>query len=106
MKIRWIAKAANNKSATTLTGAAVVGVVATAVLTARAALKAAKQLEGRELTPEEKTQDVWKMYIPAGVSAVATVACIMRANELNRSRCTALLTAYILDPFVTRNQVN
>lgn len=79
-----------------------VGVVATALSTAKATTKAIDILElerqekGEELTTSEKIKKVGPAYIPAVITGVATVACIFGANVLNQKHQAALMSAYAL----------
>lgn len=86
-----------------LTGAAVVGVIATAVLTARATSKALELLEEerRRNEPEgyfpewtDYIRIVWRPYLPAGIVCVTSIACIIGANSIHAHRTAALLGAY------------
>lgn len=89
-------------SATILTCIGAAGVVGTAVLTAKAAVKASKILEeaeekkGEELTTIETIRTVGLNYIPAAVAGVSTIACIFGANVLNKRRQASLASAYAL----------
>ena len=79
-----------------------VGVVATAVMTAKATPKALERLDqaenekGEELTKFEKVVVAGPAYIPAVVVGVSTVACIFGANALNKRQQAALMSAYAL----------
>ena len=89
-------------SATILTCIGAAGVVGTAVLTAKAAVKASKILEeakeekSEELTAVEAIKTVGLNYIPAAVVGVSTIACIFGANVLNKRRQASLASAYAL----------
>jgi hypothetical protein len=39
---------------------------------------------------------IWKLYIPAGVSAVTTIACIVGANRIDAKKTLAAQTAFAL----------
>lgn len=77
-----------------------IGVVATAVLTAKETpkalevLRAAKEEKGEELTTTEKVVTAAPAYIPAIVTGAATIACIFGANVLNKHQQAALMSAY------------
>lgn len=79
-------------SPTILTCAGAVGVVATAVLTAKAATKASKILEqakaekGEKLTALEAINATLPVYLPAILSGAATITCIFGANILNHKK--------------------
>ena len=89
-------------SATILTCAGGVGVVATAVLTAKATPKAmrlleeAKEAKGEDLTNLEKIQAAGVAYIPPLLVGVSTIACIFGANALNKRQQASLTSAYAL----------
>lgn len=87
-----------------LTALGVSGVITTSYLTSKAAFAAAEVIrKHEELNPpsedpkerlKERTKLVWKLYIPAGVSGVVTVSCILGASRVGNSRTTAAVTAY------------
>jgi Family of unknown function (DUF6353) len=109
----------SNNSTTLLSGAAVIGVVATAILAVRATPNAyAKLAEARDdkamqdpkyadpdnppvfyeasLTPLETVKVAWKFYVPAGVAGCCTIACIIGSNQIGLRRNAAMLGAYTL----------
>lgn len=85
-----------------LTVIGAVGVVATAVMSAKATPKAIELLEeaeaekGEELTLTEKAMTAAPAYIPALGIGVATLVCIFGANVLNMKQQAALTSAYAL----------
>ena len=89
-----------------LTGIGVVGVLSTAYLTGHASIKAMRILDHEEkilvvarepeLTPKEKVQKVWKLYIPAVSTGLLTVTCIIAANRIGNRRAAAIAVAYSL----------
>ena len=87
-------------SPTILTCVGAVGVVATAVVTAKITPKALSLLEqaeeekGEELTKKEKFKVAAPVFIPAAVVGGATISCIFGSNILNKKRQAALVTAY------------
>ena len=89
-------------SATILTITGTVGVVATSILTAKAAVKASKIIEeaeqekGEKLTVRESVETVWTMFVPPVVAGVSTIACIFGANILNKRQQASLISAYAL----------
>lgn len=89
-------------SSTILSCIGAVGVVFTAALTAKAAVKASKILEeaeedkGAKLTVTETVKVVGLRYIPAVVVGVSTIACIFGANILNKRQQASLASAYAL----------
>lgn len=88
-------------SPTILTCLGSIGVVATAVLTSKAAIKATEllaeaEIDKREdLTILETVAVAGPSYIPAVLMGTATIACIFGANALNARQQAALTSAYI-----------
>ena len=108
---RWMRSAGrsmNQNSPTILSGIAVAGVLSTAYLAAKATLKASERIKNIETVPlhedsdefklsnKEKIQLCWKYYIPAGASGIATVSCIIGANQIGLRRHAAMVGAYTL----------
>lgn len=89
-------------SATLLTIAGGVGVVATAVTAVKATPKAlrlldeAKEEKGEDLTKLETVKIAGPAYIPSVVIGVATITCIFSANALNKRQQAAVTSAYAL----------
>lgn len=86
-----------------LTGIGIAGMVTTTVLAVKATPKALEligqrkyELETDKLTPIETVKVAWKPYIPAAVTGVASVACLIGASSVNARRNAALATAYQL----------
>lgn len=87
-----------------LTGIGIAGMITTTVLAVKATPKALVLLEdaefdkkdetGEELTVPEKIKVCWKCYIPAAVTGIASVTCIIGASSVNAKRSAALATAY------------
>jgi hypothetical protein len=95
---------------TLLTGAAITGTVATAVLTGQASLKAARLIdaarleahdydsEGKgdpeaDLSKTQKVKLVGTLYLPAVGVGLTTITCIVVANRLSAKRVAALALA-------------
>ncbi len=78
------------------------GVIATAILTAKETPKAMKILEQKKaekkenLTVIETVKAVAPCYVPAVVSGLMTVACIMGASVLSKKQQAAITSAYAL----------
>ena len=93
-----------NNSASILTGLGVVGVIGTAVVTAKLTPKALDILEEREkfkqdnyghsLTRFEKVLAVTPTYMPAILIGLATCSCIIGSNRINQIRQASLMSAY------------
>ena len=109
--LRQIGQAANKNSPSILSAAAVAGVAATAILTGKAAIRARDHLNDvyaakvlslpdgempQDLTRAEVIQATWKIYTPTAVTAAATIACIIGANQIGLRRQAAMFGAYTL----------
>lgn len=86
-----------------LTGVGITGMVGTTVMAVKATPKALELLdkvkeehEGEKVPPVEVVKATWKLYIPAVVTGVASIACLVKANSISTRRNAALLTAYNL----------
>ena len=103
-----------------LTGIGIAGLLATTVLAVKATPKALKCIDeekkkqndilledakakGEEiceqitnLKPIDVVKVTWKCYIPAAVTGLGSVACIIGASSVNAKRNAALATAYAL----------
>lgn len=97
---------ASKHSPEILTGIGIAGMITTTVLAVRATPKALSLIDQKktelEIEPEEKLTPVetvkatWKCYIPAAITCVTSVACLIGANSVNARRNAALATAYNL----------
>lgn len=109
--LRSTGRTINSNSTTILSATAVAGVIATAVLAARATrrIEIVIQSDRTEALPTElyhtgldkkrikaHVQYFWRDYIPPVVSGMATIACIIGANQIGLRRQAALLGAYTL----------
>lgn len=89
-------------ASTILTCVGAVGVVATAVVTAKETPKAlslleeAKNEKGEELTKWEKVKIAGPAYIPAVITGAATIACVFGSNVISRHQQATLMSAYAL----------
>lgn len=86
-----------------LTIIAVGGVIGTGIFAQRGTIKAMqivknieKDSDADKLTTKEVIQATWKCYIPAGLTAAATIACIIAATTIGYRRYAALTGAYTL----------
>ena len=87
-----------------LTGLGVVGVATTAVLAAKATPKALELLQekdeykqeayGEPLTKFEKVLAMAPAYIPAVLTGLATVSCIVGMNRVSYTKQASLISAY------------
>lgn len=102
-----------------LTGIGIAGMISTVVLAVKATPKAMELIEEEKkfkekeahegdifteedernafnLTPIETVKAAWKPYIPAAITGIASVACLIGANSVHVRRNAALATAYQL----------
>ena len=86
-----------------LTGIGITGMVASTVLAVKATPKALMLIEEQKikldtdkLTPIETVKAAWKPYIPAALTGVVSVSCIIGASTVNAKRNAALATAYTI----------
>lgn len=93
----------SKRSPEILTGIGIAGMITTTVLAVRATPKALQLIEEKknddwvdELSPLEVVKTAWKPYVPAAVTGVASVACLIGASSVNAKRNAALATVYKL----------
>lgn len=93
-----------------LTGIGIAGMVATTILAVKATPKAIRLIEEekqrifqddpygdfKELSKVEVIKTTWKCYIPAVVTGVTSIGCLIGASSVNSRRTAALATAYNL----------
>ncbi|MCM1578730.1 MAG: DUF6353 family protein [Ruminococcus sp.] len=86
-----------------LTGLGIIGMISAGVMAATATPKAMTLMEERKKEHEteklgktETVKTVWKCYIPAGITAAVSAACIIGASSVNLRRNAALAAAYTL----------
>ena len=89
-----------------LSSAAIAGVVSTSYLAARATLQAAERIRAKEFTagphedPKKRIKErvgyCWTLYIPAGVSGLMTIGCIVGTTKIGNKRAVAAQAAFIL----------
>lgn len=86
-----------------LTGIGVAGMIATTVMAVKATPKAILLINEKEvelgeekLAPADIVKTTWKCYIPATVTGVMSIACIVGASSVNARRNAALVTAYTI----------
>lgn len=86
-----------------LMGMGIAGMITTTVLAVKATPKAIQlmdirkeELEVDELPPVEVVKTTWKCYVPAVISGVVSIACLIGSNSVNAKRNAALATAYKL----------
>lgn len=89
-----------------LTSLGIAGMITTTVLAVKATPKALDLIAeaeeekteeyGEELTKVEVVKAAWKPYVPAAVTGITSIACLIGANSVNAKRNAALATAYNL----------
>lgn len=91
-----------------LTALGITGMVTTTVLAVKATPKALNEIKKKEqaaceeagtdviLSNADKVKACWKCYIPAAVTGVASIACLIGASSVNSKRNAVLATAYKL----------
>lgn len=89
-----------------LTGIGIAGMITTTILAVKATPKALELIENKQkelypdstqkLTPVETVKTTWKCYVPAAVTGVTSIACLIGASSVNVRRNAALATAYNL----------
>lgn len=100
--VRQVTVFCKRNSATILTVMGGAGVIATAIMAAKATPKAltmvekVKEEKNGEVTVFETIRVTAPVYIPTVVTGVATVACIFGANVLNKRKQASLVSAYAL----------
>ena len=94
---------ASKHSPEILTGLGIAGMVTTTVLAVKATPKAMRLLEEKkeqehkkELTPMEAVKTAWKPYVPAAVTGVVSIGCLVGSTHVSARRNAALAAAYQL----------
>lgn len=93
-----------------LTGIGIAGMIGTTVMAVKATPKALTLIAEEEtrrgnehkLTIIEVTKVAWKPYIPAAITGIASIACLIGANSTHLKRNAALATAYTLSETALR----
>ena len=100
--VKRVTTSISKRSPEILTGIGIAGMVTAGVLAVKATPKAMLLLEEAEkeknepLTKMEVVKTAWKPYIPAAVTAMASVTCLIGASSVNLRRNAALTAAYKL----------
>lgn len=86
-----------------LMGMGITGMITTTVLAVKATPKAIMliddkrdELEVESLAPIDVIKATWKCYIPAAITGVVSIGCLIGSNSVNAKRNAALATAYKL----------
>ena len=100
---KGVGRALKKRSPELLTGIGIGGMLTTTFLAVKATPKALLLIEqekdklGEEkLTPVETVKATWLCYIPAAITGVVSVICLIGASATNSRRNAALATAYTL----------
>lgn len=113
MKLKHITKSLwsgmKRRSPEILTGVGIAGMVGTTIMAVRATPKAIllineKEVELRveKLTVKETVKTTWKCYIPAAITGVSSIACLIGASSVNARRNAAIATAYTISESALR----
>ena len=97
----------SKRSPEILTGLGIAGMISTTVLAVRATPKALDLIARAEdkkfdnghenkLTVSEKMKIAWKPYIPAAITGIASISCIIGASSVHAKRNAAIAAAYNL----------
>ena len=89
-----------------LTGIGIAGMITSGILAVRATPKALLLIEAKhtelglehdeKLPPAEVVKATWKCYIPAAVTSLTSIICLVGASSVSARRTAALATAYKL----------
>ena len=108
--IKGIKASVSRHSPEILTGIGIAGMVTTTILAVKATPKAIKLIEAEKqakhvdaLSPVDTVKTVWKCYIPAAMTGVSSIACLIGSNAINAKRNAALTTVYTLSE-MARNE--
>ena len=108
--IKGIKASISRHSPEILTGIGIAGMVTTTILAVKATPKALKLIEAEKrakhvdaLSPVDTVKTVWKCYIPAAMTGVSSIACLIGSNAINAKRNAALTTVYTLSE-MARNE--
>ena len=97
----------SKRSPEILTGLGIAGMISTTVLAVQATPKALDLIaraedkkfdngHGNKLTISEKMKVAWKPYIPAAITGIASISCIIVACSVHAKRNAAIAAAYNL----------
>ena len=100
--LKDIPKILKRHSPELLTGIGIAGMIFTTISAVKATPKALQLVdereikEGKRLTNSEIIKTTWKCYVPAAVTGVCSVGCLIGASSVNARRNAALATAYTI----------
>jgi hypothetical protein len=102
--------AAAKRSPEILLGFGIAGMITTTILAVKATPKALSLIEEEkqkqdtdELPPVEVVKVTWKCYIPAGVTCVVSLGCLIGSCSVSHRRNAMLATAYSLSEATFRD---
>ena len=108
--IKGIKASISRHSPEILTGIGIAGMVTTTILAVKATPKAIKLIEAEKqakhvdaLSPVDTIKTVWKCSIPAAMTGVSSIPCLIGSNAINAKRNAALTTVYTLSE-MARNE--
>lgn len=89
-------KAVKSNAPEILTALGISGLATTSYLAAKGGYKAAQKMSDKapDLPIKEQAKIQWKCYVPAALSGLATVTCIVGAGRSNGRRTAAAVAAY------------
>lgn len=100
--LKDIPKILKKHSPELLTGIGIAGMICTTISAVKATPKAVRLVdekeikEGKRLTNSEIVKVTWKCYVPAAVTGICSVGCLIGASSVNAKRNAALATAYTI----------
>lgn len=107
--IKSTQKSIKKHSPEILTGIGIAGMIASTIMAVRATPKALQLIEEKKeetqrhsLTVMDTIEASWKCYVPATVTGVMSVICLIGASSVNLKRNAALATAYTISETAMR----
>lgn len=107
--VQGVGKTLKRRSPEILTGIGIAGMIVTTVSAVRATPKALQLVdereikEGKRLTNGEIIKTTWKYYVPATVTGICSIACLVGASSVNLKRNAALATACTISETALRD---
>lgn len=100
--LKGVPKFLKKESPKILTSIGIAGMIITTITAVKATPKALQLVDEREikdgkrLTTKEVVKTTWKCYMPATVTGVCSIACLVGASSVSAKRNAALATAYAI----------
>lgn len=107
--LKEIPKIFRRHSPEILTGIGIAGMIVTTITAVKATPKALQLVdereirEGKRLTNSEIVKTTWKCYVPAAVTGICSIGCLISASSVNSRRIAALSTAYSISEAALRD---